>query len=223
MPSWFDEKMQGGKSKSKKDNSSTRKKTWAEGYIYGDVGPNTGPVNPALNPKAAGPINPTPDANPAAEAASKAPERTTTTKSVDPLASQLAFFQLIAPFIQQQIQAAVGGMNSTADSYQQQMGGVTSNLPESVQGLYSEVVPNVAGSIRDQGGAMAQSAAAKPEYDFMMGLIQSLREQQERDIQNQMLIQQLQAELAKKPAGGEDDELASMFAALLQPDATAKK
>lgn len=134
--------------------------------------------------------------------------------SVDPLLSQLAFLQLVAPFLQQSIQQATSGLNSEADKYQSEMGGVVSNMPQSLQELYGGVVPGVSGALREQATAGAQSAAAKPEYDFMMGLVQSVREQQEQNIQNQMLIQQLQSQLGSGTGGSGDGTEAFIQAAV---------
>lgn len=123
-------------------------------------------------------------------------------KTVDPLLSQLQFFQLIAPFLQQTIQQATSGLQSTAQQYEQDMGSVVSNMPESLQSLYGGVVPGVTNALNNQAAASAQSATAQPEYSFMMGLIESLRSQQEQAMQQQMMIEQLQRQLAQ---GGADD------------------
>lgn len=139
--------------------------------------------------------------------------------TVDPLQAQLAFFQLVMPFLQQTIQKATGGMQQTANQYEQDMSGVVSNMPQSLQSIYGNVVPNAANAMRNEAGAQAQSALAMPEYSFMMGLIESLRTQQEQAMQQQMMIDQLQRQLASAPQE-QDDESTALFRALLQlPDA----
>lgn len=146
---------------------------------------------------------------------------TSTTKkpTVDPLQAQLAFFQLVMPFLQQTIQKATGGMNDAANQYEQDMSGVVSNMPQSLQSIYGNTAQNVSGAMRNEAGAQAQSALAMPEYSFMMGLIESLRTQQEQAMQQQMMIDQLQKQLAAAPQE-QDDESTALFRALLQlPDA----
>lgn len=151
-------------------------------------------------------------------AASSANKRT-----VDPLLSQLQFFQLIAPFLQQTIQQATSGLQSTAQQYEQDMGSVVSNMPESLQSLYGGVVPGVTGALNNQAAAGAQSALAQPEYSFMMGLIESLRSQQEQALQQQMMIDQLQRQLAAGSGGGENDAMAALIQSMIAPDANKKR